>query len=35
MAAAAMDVIDEDTGTARKIVLTNRDGRVAFVEQGM
>jgi hypothetical protein len=35
MAAAAMDVIDKDTGAERRVVLTNHDGRVAFVAQGM
>ena len=34
MAAAAMDVINLDTGIERQVVLTRSDGRVQFIEQG-
>lgn len=34
MCAVAMEVYDRDTGSAREIVLSERDGRVTLVERG-
>ncbi len=35
MVAAAMDLIGRDTGAPQEVVLSGRDGRVAFIEQGI